>query len=292
MSLSQAFVCNYVLDKCICINCQRNIDKGCFRLGLVRGQGSEVTRHDWYHPTCFWEKCPYKQHVRGTNIDRLTFVELFHGFESIAASDRMKLEQEACKPPAKLKRNHRHSGLVANGNDDVSLDGGDYELDENTYDLSNLICIHVFRYKLDVYVSIREYFKAVNATIAKATQVGIALKSSQWHAVCRKRFGIDCALKEIGDSKAKIKSKGNDKIENDKDEDEEDGQVVFSLAWKRRISIFRKQKEAVVDIRDFSEERTFKPGSRGITLSRIQWNKLKALIDCVNFSVLSLSKTE
>ncbi|XP_033727584.1 uncharacterized protein LOC117316915 [Pecten maximus] len=291
VNVSQPFTCSYVPDKCVCVACQRTIDRGCLRIGLVRGQGSD-TRLDSYHSSCFWEKCPYKQHVRETSLDRLTFVELFHGFEGMLSHDRLKLEQDACKPPGKFKRKHRHIGLVASGTDDVSLDGGDYELDDNTFDLSNLICVHVFRYKLDVYVSIREYFKPVNATVAKATKTGISLTSRQWNTVCRKRYGIDSALKEIGESQTKTKNKGTDAIKDDNVDggDDEESQVVFSLSWKRRISIFRKHKEPVVDIRDFSEEKTFKPAGRGITLSRTQWNKLKSLIDCVNYSVILLSK--
>ncbi|OWF52801.1 uncharacterized protein LOC110447284 [Mizuhopecten yessoensis] len=278
------FVCSYTNDKCACIACQRNIDTGCLRIGNLRGQVS-----DWYHPPCFWEKCPYKHHGRGTNLDRLTLVELFHGFESMLSHDKLRLEQEACKPPEKFKRNHRHNGLVASGDHEVSADGGDYELDDNTFDLTNLICIHVFRHNLDVYVSIREYFKPSGAAVAKATKVGICLTAKQWNKVCRKRFGIDSALKAIGDKPTKKKAKGNTD-EKDSDDDDEEGQVVFSLSWKRRISIFRTNKEAVVDIRDFSEEKPFKPGNRGITLSKIQWNKVKSLIDCVNCSVLLLSK--
>ena len=46
----------------------------------------------------------------------------------------------------------------------------------------------------------------------------------------------------------------------------------------------------MVDIRDYSEERTFKPGKRGITLSKCQWQKLVGHIDNINTSIVAFSR--
>ena len=62
------------------------------------------------------------------------------------------------------------------------------------------------------------------------------------------------------------------------------GQILFSLSWKRRVSIFECNEEAVVDIREYTEEKTFKRSTKGVALSVTQWTKLleeMPNIDCL-----------
>ena len=53
------------------------------------------------------------------------------------------------------------------------------------------------------------------------------------------------------------------------------GQILFSLSWKRRISVYDCNEEVVVDLREYTEDRTFKRSTKGVALTVNQWTKLR-----------------
>lgn len=53
------------------------------------------------------------------------------------------------------------------------------------------------------------------------------------------------------------------------------GQILFSLSWKRRVSVYQHQEEVIVDIREYSEGRTFQRSTKGVALTKPQWTKLR-----------------
>lgn len=66
--------------------------------------------------------------------------------------------------------------------------------------------------------------------------------------------------------------------------------ILFSLSWKRRIGVFASGDDAVIDIREFSEEKTFSESSRGVRLTPDQWKQLVDNIDTINNTLDKLSK--
>lgn len=61
--------------------------------------------------------------------------------------------------------------------------------------------------------------------------------------------------------------------------------ILFSLSWKRRVGIYAVGDEAVVDIREFSEEKTFSESEKGIRLTADQWKQLQENTNHINHSL-------
>jgi hypothetical protein len=54
--------------------------------------------------------------------------------------------------------------------------------------------------------------------------------------------------------------------------------------------VFASGDDAVIDIREFSEEKTFSESSRGIRLTPDQWKQLVDNIDTINNTIDKLSQ--
>lgn len=48
-----------------------------------------------------------------------------------------------------------------------SVEGGDYEVNENVFDLIDLLCVIVYKYQINIYVSLREFFLLKGFNIVK-----------------------------------------------------------------------------------------------------------------------------
>lgn len=100
--------------------------------------------------------------------------ELVDGLNELGLSDRNKLVVDSTATTAegrKVKPEAIFEGSEA---------GGDYELDPNTFDLGNLLCVAAIKIQSTVLVSIRKYFIPRGGLIAKPTKSGITLSSDQW----------------------------------------------------------------------------------------------------------------
>lgn len=60
------------------------------------------------------------------------------------------------------------------------------------------------------------------------------------------------------------------------------------MSWKRRIGVYAIGEEVVVDIREFSEEKTFSESERGIRLTPDQWKRLQENAHNINASVRTI----
>ena len=224
--MNQGFACSQTPSpKSTCLGCGRQIESGKLRLGTTIDYGDHQT-YEWFHSQCFWEKCPYRSHLRGASGDRMTLFELVTGSESLPTPERTKIEQEINKAPGKTALKFRPCGLSVGRYDDISCDSGDYEVGENTYDLTNLICVGVFKYQMEVFVSIREYYKHADGSVAKATKRGITLTVDQWQRLAAKRVGINAALKMIGDEQDEPNKKDERKKKKN-NVDNEDGELYY-----------------------------------------------------------------
>lgn len=280
------FVIKYMSDSASkCKGCKFKIGSGCLVLGFVADQGPDKPvrcRTSWFHYKCFWTSCVYKNHLRG--VDPETLNEIVFGINGLSKADKFNFQNEASSPPASLrKRTGRstESSIIA-AKDCGSVEGGDYEVNENVFDLTDLLCVTVYKHQTNVYVSLREFFLLKGSNIAKPSKRGISLNKLQWRELCSIQNGIEAATKIMAAREFKskeAKSKGKDqRVKEEGEEEEEDdepGQILFSLSWKRRVSVYQHQEEVFVDIREYSEDRTFQRSTKGVALTKPQWTKLR-----------------
>ncbi|KAK3096502.1 hypothetical protein FSP39_000792 [Pinctada imbricata] len=220
-------------------------------IGSVADLGPDSPKRcatDWYHYRCFWTLSPYKNQLRGVDSDTLN--EILAGLSGLTKADKFTFQNEASCPPVLNKRT---------------------------------VCIQYFPHR---------FFKVRPSNIAKPSKIGITLSKDQWRELIKIQNGITSATKimavkgsEKKTKKSDKKKEDNSKIEDEEDDDDElPGQILFSLSWKRRVSIFECNEEAVVDIREYTEEKTFKRSTKGVALSVAQWTKLleeMPNIDCL-----------
>ncbi|XP_062619361.1 uncharacterized protein LOC134280925 [Saccostrea cucullata] len=278
------FIIKYMNDSdSKCKGCKSKIGSGSLVLGYVADQGPDKRVRcltSWFHYKCFWTLCVYKNHLRG--VDPETLNEIVFGINGLSKADKFNFQNEASSPPASTRRRSSRtseSNIIA-AKDVGSVESGDYEVNENVFDLSDLVCATVYKHQTNVFVSIREFFLLKGSNVAKPSKRGISLNKHQWRELCSIQNGIEAATKIMAarDSKSKD-AKGKDKKSrgDNSEEEEEDGpgQILFSLSWKRRVSVYQHQEEVIVDIREYSEDRTFQRSTKGVALSKAQWTKLR-----------------
>lgn len=224
------FVIKYMSDSASkCKGCKFKIGSGCLVLGVVADQGPDKPvrcRTSWFHYKCFWTSCVYKNHLRG--VDPETLNEIVFGINGLSKADKFNFQNEASSPPASSrKRTGRstESSIIA-AKDCGSVEGGDYEVNENVFDLTDLLCVTVYKHQTNIYVSLREFFLLKGSNIAKPSKRGISLNKLQWRELCSIQNGIEAATKIMAarESKSKeAKTKGKDqRVKEDGEEEEED----------------------------------------------------------------------
>jgi Transcriptional Coactivator p15 (PC4) len=65
-----------------------------------------------------------------------------------------------------------------------------------------------------------------------------------------------------------------------------DGNIFFDLGRDRRITLSKFKDIEMINIREFYKERSsglMKPGKKGITLNKNEWNSLLAIADKLQF---------
>ena len=223
------FVTKYMDDSDMkCKGCKARICQGNLVIGSVADLGPEKTKRcmtDWFHYKCFWTCSPYKNQLRG--IDAETLNEIVFGISGITKTDKVTFQNEASCPPV-LSRRQSASGGSQSGvlpvKDIGSVESGDYELDANAFDLTDLVCVSVFKHQTNVFISIRRFFKIRPSNIAKPTKVGISLTKDQWRELTKIQNGITAATKIIGAKDPKKKSKKKKKDDQKKDAKKEEGE--------------------------------------------------------------------
>ncbi|XP_076083460.1 uncharacterized protein LOC143054351 [Mytilus galloprovincialis] len=266
-----------------CCGCKSLINSDQLRLGV-----REYKSSSWFHYVCFWTNCYYRNHLRG--VDGNTLAELVDGFSGIPPSDKSRLLTDASSAPS---IGRRKSGSKLEIPYEGSEADGDYELDDNTFDLTNLVCCTVTKVQTNLHVSIRKYFVPRGRTCAKPTKYGISLNCEQWNKL---ELQVDDINSAIATTQKTLKEKEKEKDKKDcKDKNKLPGKeefpdwILFSLSWKRRVGVFASGEEVVVDIREFSEEKTFSESDRGIRLKPDQWKQLQENINNINKSLRKLS---
>lgn len=150
-----------------CCGCKSSVNSDSLRLGV-----REYKTTSWFHYQCFWTKCIYKNHLRGVQGNIL--LELVDGLHQIGPCDRNKLIVNASAASAESQKKKPETVFEGSEAD------GDYELDDNTFDLGNLVCVAVIKIQSNVLVSIRKYFIPRGRHVAKPTKFGISLTADQW----------------------------------------------------------------------------------------------------------------
>ncbi|CAG2197491.1 unnamed protein product [Mytilus edulis] len=229
-----------------------------------------------------------ENHLRG--VDGNTLAELVDGFSGIPPSDKSRLLTDASSAPS---IGRRKSGSKLEIPYEGSEADGDYELDDNTFDLTNLVCCSVTKVQTNLHVSIRKYFIPRGRTCAKPTKYGISLNCEQWNKL---ELQVDDINSAIATTQKTLKDKEKEKDKKDcKDKNKLPGKeefpdwILFSLSWKRRVGVFASGEVVVVDIREFSEEKAFSESDRGIRLKPDQWKQLQENINNINKSLRKLS---
>lgn len=221
------FVIKYMDDSdSKCKGCKSKIGSGSLVLGYVADQGPDkrvrcVT--SWFHYKCFWTLCVYKNHLRG--VDPETLNEIVFGINGLSKADKFNFQNEASSPPISTHRrsNKTPEGSIIAGRDVGSVEGGDYEVNENVFDLTDLVCATVYKHQTNVLVSIREFFLLKGSNIAKPSKRGISLNKLQWRELCSIENGIEAATKIMAARESKSKeSKGKGQKEKKSREDETD----------------------------------------------------------------------
>lgn len=226
------FVIKYMNDSdSRCKGCKSKIGSGSLVLGYVADLGADKRvrcQTSWFHYKCFWTLCVYKNHLRGVDPD--TLHEIVFGINGLSKADKFNFQNEASSPPAAKRRRtgkSSESGIVA-AKDVGSVENGDYEVNENVFDLSDLVCVTVYKHQTNVYVSIREFFLLRGSNIAKPSKRGIALNKLQWRELCSIQNGIEAATKIMAarEQKSKeTKTKGRDPAalgEGEREEEEDE----------------------------------------------------------------------
>ncbi|XP_045131779.1 RNA polymerase II transcriptional coactivator-like [Portunus trituberculatus] len=68
------------------------------------------------------------------------------------------------------------------------------------------------------------------------------------------------------------------------------GETYFELERNRRVTIREFKNKLFIDIREFYEkDGEYLPGKKGISLSAIQWNKLKSMVPDIDEVVQEMS---
>ena len=95
------------------------------------------------------------------------------------------------------------------------------------------------------------------------------------------------------------KQKVEDEEDDDKEEQEEedvvvkinkDGEKYFDISAKRRVTVRKFKSTILIDIREFygDDESNLKPGKKGISLKKEQWNTILKNKDEINKIINSL----
>ncbi|POM75145.1 Hypothetical protein PHPALM_7790 [Phytophthora palmivora] len=85
---------------------------------------------------------------------------------------------------------------------------------------------------------------------------------------------------------AELKSKTQQKQPKTRGRTTEQGDVVFELATKRRVTVRKWKAMKFVDIREFYDDNgEVKPGKKGISLSPEQWEKLFSFSDAITEAI-------
>ncbi|KAG0724364.1 Activated RNA polymerase II transcriptional coactivator p15 [Chionoecetes opilio] len=70
----------------------------------------------------------------------------------------------------------------------------------------------------------------------------------------------------------------------------DNGETYFELERNRRVTVREFKSKLFVDVREFYEkDGELKPGKKGISLSAVQWNKLKSMIPDIDEVVQEMS---
>lgn len=89
---------------------------------------------------------------------------------------------------------------------------------------------------------------------------------------------------EPAPKKSKGEGSGSKRLKN------EAGESYFELERSRRVTVREFKNKLFIDIREFYEkDGKYLPGKKGISLSAVQWNKLKTLIPEVDEVVQEMS---
>ncbi|OQR86249.1 hypothetical protein ACHHYP_10779 [Achlya hypogyna] len=148
------------------------------------------------------------------------------------------------------------------------------------FDLSAKKQVTVRSWKSAVLVDLREYYEAGGER--KPGKKGISLPKDQFKKLMRLASDVNAALAEVQDDEPGAYSA-------EKLKDAEEGAVAFALSSKRRVTVRKFKSMLLVDIREFYEsDGVQKPGSKGLSLTRDQWNKLQALHDDILAAVDTL----
>lgn len=184
-----------------CCGCKSLVNSDRLRLGV-----KEYKSTSWFHYSCFWTNCCYRNHLRG--VDSHTLSELVDGFHGISQSDKIKLLGDGSASSIEPRKHGSKLEIPYEG----SEADGDYELGDNTFDLTNLVCAAVTKIQTNLFVSIRKYFIPKGCSCAMPTKYGISLNRDQWKKLEGHVDDINSAIKTTQKIlKEKDKTKRTDK---------------------------------------------------------------------------------
>jgi hypothetical protein len=98
-------------------------------------------------------------------------------------------------------------------------------------------------------------------------------------------------VEDSSDSETIVKRPEPDKNQS-KGQLNDEGEYIFELTSKRRVTVRKFKGKVLVDIREFWEPEPGKlaPGKKGISLSLDQWKMLKEMMGDVDGAISKLNK--
>ncbi|RHY27708.1 hypothetical protein DYB32_006597, partial [Aphanomyces invadans] len=171
------------------------------------------------------------------------------------------------------------SGASKKSKSDQDVAGGKKQADGSIlFDLSSKKLVSVRAWKSAILVDIREYFDSNGER--KPGKKGISLTTDQFHAVMNLIDDIDLSVNWVQNPD---KSVANYTVDTLSDVEPN------SISSKRRVSVRKFKSMVLVDIREYYDANgTMKPGNKGISLTKEQWNVLKSHVDAIKTAMALL----
>ncbi|GAB9463928.1 hypothetical protein Gpo141_00001374 [Globisporangium polare] len=139
------------------------------------------------------------------------------------------------------------------------------------FELSSKRRVTVRKWRSAVLIDIREFYD--DNGVSKPGKKGISLSMDQWRSFQRLRSHINEAVAIVEDNN--VDEHSLQEVEERISADSKERTIAFTLSSKRRISVRFFRAAVLIDLREFyDQDGMSKPGKKGISLSKEQWESL------------------
>ncbi|CAK4613178.1 unnamed protein product [Aphanomyces euteiches] len=154
------------------------------------------------------------------------------------------------------------------------------------FDLTSKKQVSVRTWKNAVMVDIREYYDS-NGEM-KPTKKGISLTKDQWKTVVSLADDIDKAVGWVQNPSNRALDYQAETLD-----DVEANSVAFSISSKRRATVRKFKSMILIDFREYYDAHgTMKPGQKGVSLKKEQWEMLHERFDAIEAAMEELGQQD